>query len=211
MDFKNYKFKMNMKSLLLFEKISGKSFFEISNEEDIEKLKYAILVKNNDDMTMTYDVYKVFARDKKVNKWLNESYLREASFISQTGLLNVGEKEDDGDEKDDDNDEVMTIGKIVSSLIVQYGIDAHYVMNEMSTYEIYDFFRAAEAKVKSELCDKRLWTYLQIAPQIDTKKIKSPEKLIPFSWEAKERKKKAEEELKRLSKGASIIGQKLNI
>ncbi|MBO7321957.1 MAG: hypothetical protein J6U51_00005, partial [Bacteroidales bacterium] len=104
MDFKNYKFKMNMKSLLLFEKISGKSFFEISNEEDIEKLKYAILVKNNDDMTMTYDVYKVFARDKKVNKWLNESYLREASFISQTGLLNVGEKEDDGDEKDDDND-----------------------------------------------------------------------------------------------------------
>ena len=190
MDFKNYKFKMNMKSLLLFEKISGKSFFEISNEEDIEKLKYAILVKNNDDMTMTYDVYKVFARDKKVNKWLNESYLREASFISQTGLLNVGEKEDDGDEKDDDNDEVMTIGKIVSSLIVQYGIDAHYVMNEMSTYEIYDFFRAAEAKAK---------------------KIKSPEKLIPFSWEAKERKKKAEEELKRLSKGASIIGQKLNI
>lgn len=207
MDCNKYKYKMTMRALLFFEKLSGKSFFEISTEEDAEMLKYSILVNSNEDLLMTYDVYKIFASDKKVRKWIDECYEKAALFIGQIKM--EAQKNSEEYSNEDNDSEPMTITRIVYSLIIQHGVSAEYVMNEMQLYEILDLFNAAESKMKSELVDKRFWTYLQILPQIDGKKIKSPEKLVPFQWEKGEIKKRAERELKKFS--PKIIGQELNI
>ena len=55
----------------------------------------------------------------------------------------------------------------------------------MELWEIEPYLNAAEIKRKNELVTQRFWTYLTIAPNINTKKVRSPEELVPFDWEKK--------------------------
>jgi hypothetical protein len=48
-----------------------------------------------------------------------------------------------------------------------------------------------EEKTKADMVEKRFWTYMQILPHIDGKKIKSPEKLLPFPWEKEQQKQES--------------------
>lgn len=208
MDFDKYKMRFNAKSLCMFEKMKNKSFFKIVDEDDVLCLTYCMLISNNEDLLMTFEVFKQMMKDKKVSRWVREEYERVGQFEEQ-----LRTKSEDGKEGSDDSDtEELTVTKMASSLIIQYGMDPDYVMYRMGVWEIYDYFKAAEAKMKDELIDKRLWTYLLVSPHVDMKKMKSPEKMLPFPWEKDERKKKAEEDLKKnLPAMQKIIGQKLNI
>ena len=53
----------------------------------------------------------------------------------------------------------------------------------------------AEMNKKESLEKDRLWTYRNISPHINTKKCKSPDKLLPFPWEIQEKKEKQIKEL----------------
>ena len=46
-DYQDFKLKINMKTILLYEEMSGKSFYEVGGE-DIMLLIYCALVVNND-------------------------------------------------------------------------------------------------------------------------------------------------------------------
>ena len=81
-------------------------------------------------------------------------------------------------------------------MIVQYGVDAHYIMEEMELWQIEAMFRAVENTVKSKYEEERLWTYLTILPQVDGKKLNKPEKLLPFPWEKEEKIKRDENNIK---------------
>jgi hypothetical protein len=58
-------------------------------------------------------------------------------------------------------------------------------MYEMDLWEMYPYLNAADIQRKADLVTQRFWTYLTIAPNINTKKVKSPEELVPFDWEEK--------------------------
>ena len=60
-----------------------------------------------------------------------------------------------------------------------------------------DVFKGTEAQYKDEMEDKRLWTFLTVAQQIDLKKCKTPEKFFPVPWNKEDRKKKTDEGLKK--------------
>lgn len=84
-------------------------------------------------------------------------------------------------------------------------MEPHYVNYELDIWEMGQYFDMIDLKTKKELIEKRFWTYLNMAPHIDTKKCKGPESLIKFEWE-QEQKNKA------ITKGAgdtSIIGKKI--
>ena len=107
-----------------------------------------------------------------------------------------------------------TITDYATSLIIDYGVDAHYVMYEMKLWEIPLFFEAVSTKMMRDMEQKRFWTYLNIMPHIDTKKCKSPEALLPFKWEKGKRQERAEQNLKnnlyavKHTIGKSIFGDK---
>lgn len=191
MDFENYNFRLTIKACCLYEQLSGKSFFECVTEEDILLLVYAIIVTCNPGLLMTFSVFQYMLTNKKFAKWVTTQYERVMSYIKQfKGPENEGEGKGQGGVK-------MTVTKIASALIVQHKVDASYVMNQMELWETTPFLQVAEDVKKSDLVEKRFWTFLQILPQIDGKKMKSPQSLIKFDWEKDDDNKAAKEDLER--------------
>ena len=183
MDFSKYKFKMNVKACCLYEQLTGRNFLRLNEDDDVLKLIYCCLITNNPSLLMTYSVFQTFMKDRKVGNWITKEYDRISSFNAQLKLLDANT--DAGGEKGGETDEEITMTDIASTLIVRYGVDAHYVMYEMELWEIEPYLVAADNQRKSDLVTQRFWTYLTIAPNINTKKVKSPEDLVPFEWEKK--------------------------
>jgi hypothetical protein len=137
------------------------------------------------------DFAKIFGTNKKVTKQMLSEFEEYMDYMKQysehTETVNK-----------DINDDVKaetTITDIVMYLITVCGIDPHYVMYEMELWEIEPYMKYAERNKKEELEMDRFWTYLNVSPHIDTKKCKSPDKLISFPWEVEEKKQKQNQEL----------------
>lgn len=187
-DYQEFKININMKTIILFEEMSGKSFYDMSNT-DIYLLIYCAVVVNN-NITITFSHFKTVMKNEKIARELFAKCQSELDFIEQFK-----------NKKEDVNNEVKSVEKpdkltnIINLLILQYGVDINYVMNEMKVWELSPMVKALEEKAKSDMVEKRFWTYLQICPHIDSKKVKSPEDLLPFPWEKDERKQRNLKEL----------------
>lgn len=187
MDFSKYKFRLNIKACCLYEQLTGKNFLKLGPDDDALMLVYCCLVVNNPELIMTYKVFQTLMADKKVSRWITREYNRISEFNLQIKQTELPEKEEK--KKEDIEIEEIKMTDVASSLIVRHGIDPHYVMYDMELWEIQPYLNAADIKRKNELITQRFWTYLTIAPQINTKKVKSPEDLVPFEWEEKKEDK----------------------
>lgn len=67
--------------------------------------------------------------------------------------------------------------------LISNGIDAHFVLEELELSELYPLIKSLDSVKKEKMEQKRFWTFFQILPQIDSKKIKSPKDLLLFPWE----------------------------
>lgn len=149
--------------------------------------------------------------DKKVAKWVTEQYENEAAIKDMLVGIPDKEEDDNNNANGEDDTKEVTMTDVVASLIMQYHLDPNYVMDRMQLWEIKPYFKCAENLKKAEMVEKRFWTYLTVMPHIDTKKCKSPEKLVPFAWEAKEKSTAAMKDLKNNMKGIkTLIGQKFD-
>lgn len=183
----------NFKALMMFEKLSGESYFNI-NEVNYVFLLYAMYMVKHPYLNMTLiDFANIFGSNKKVTKQLLKEFEEYMVYIRQFTSNNKTEVVDE--EGADAKNAHTTITDIVMYLITTCGIDPHYVMYEMELWEIEPYMKFAEMNKKESLEMDRLWTYLNISPHIDTKKCKSPDKLLPFPWEIQEKKEKQIKEL----------------
>ena len=187
MDFSKYKFKMNIKACCLYEQITGKNFLKLGPDDDVLALVYCCLVANNPSLMMTYKVFQTLMEDKKVSNWISKEYKRITDYNAQIKPVEAPKKEDK--KKDDEEPEEITMTDVAATLIIRYGMDAQYVMYEMELWEIQPYLNAADIQRKNDLITQRFWTYLTIAPNINTKKVKSPEELVAFEWEEKKEDK----------------------
>lgn len=177
-DYKQFRILLNMKTLLLFEQMSGKSFYNLSAEDYI-LLIYCALVSNN-DIKPTYSQFRSIMGNHKIARALTNKCQEELDFISQ---FNQQQKEAKEEKAGTGN-----ITDIINTLILSYGLDINYVMNELRLWHLPAIVKGMEEKTKADMVEKRFWTYMQILPHIDGKKIKSPEKLLPFPWEKEQQK-----------------------
>ena len=210
LDLKNYKLKLNIKSLCYYEKITGKSFFSFDGSNVIELL-YSLFVVNNPEVMMTIKAFTFMLEDIRVSRWFMSQYQSLTDTIQQ---LNQPSDESSNDEIDNTNPPMIT--DYATSLIVEYGVDPEYVMYKMDIWEITTYFQTVSSMVKRDMEEQRFWTYLNIMPHIDTKKCKKPEDLISFQWEKGDRRKRNEQEMERNMYaiknmiGKNIFGDKKN-
>lgn len=208
MDLSMYKMKLNIKSICYFEKISGKSFFRFG-EDDVLLLMYATFLVNNPETNITYNVFIGIMENEQISKWMVNKY---QDILNITYQFNQNQEENKEDKFTMENTSTMT--DFATSLIIDYGMGAEYVMYEMDIWEISEYYEAINTHIRREMELERFWTYIKILPHIDSKKCKSPEALVPFDWEKDKRKKKAEEGLKNNEYaiknmiGKSIFGDK---
>jgi len=182
-DYQDFKIEINMKTLMLYEEMSGKSFYDLS-AEDFEKLIYCSLIINN-EQKITYTQFQLIMKNIDIARTLYSKCQKELDFIAQFQKADVEATNTDNEK------EKNKISDIINSLILQFGIDINYVMEKMTLWELSPLVKAMDSKSKSDMVEKRFWTYLQICPHIDNKKVKGPEKLLPFPWEKETEKNSA--------------------
>lgn len=182
-DYQDFKLKINMKTILLYEEMSGKSFYEVGGE-DIMLLIYCALVANN-DLSITKNHFDIIMKNEKIARELMAKCQSELDFIQQF-IKTDNKVKQETEEVEKDN----KVSNVVNMILLQNNLDMNYVMYEMRLWELTPLIKAIEEKTKAEMVEKRFWAYLNICPHIDSKKIKGPEDILPFPWE-KDNKKEA--------------------
>lgn len=182
-DYQDFKLKINMKTILLYEEMSGKSFYEVGGE-DIMLLIYCALVVNN-DLSITKNHFDIIMKNEKIARELMAKCQSELDFIQQFIKTDDKVKQEIGEVEKDNK-----VSNVVNMILLQNNLDMNYVMYEMRLWELAPLIKSIEEKTKADMVEKRFWAYLNICPHIDSKKIKGPEDILPFPWE-KDNKKEA--------------------
>lgn len=179
------KAKLNIRAIVLAEKLLGKPFgkFDMSNEEDAMAVTYGMVAANNEE-TLTRAMFGKILENKKVRTEITRQVKREFDYIGQFGSDEPAEGETDTSITD------------IAVMMIMAGMDANFVYG-LRTTDIADFLKGIDAKKKEQMESSRFWTYLNILPHVDGKKMKSPENLILFPWEAEAKKKQTDEEFER--------------
>lgn len=179
------KAKLNIRAIVLAEKLLGKPFgqFDLSNEEDVMTVTYGMVAANNEE-TLTRAMFDKILENKKIRTEITRQVKREFDYIGQFGS---------DEPADGENDTSITD---IAVMMIMEGIDPTFVY-ELRTTDIADFLKGIDAKKKEQMESSRFWTYLNILPHVDGKKMKSPDNLILFPWEYEAKKKQTDEEFER--------------
>jgi len=188
--------KLNIKSIIKFEQFTNKSFneFDYTNTDDVTKLLYCVVLTNNPEK-FTYDEFIELSKSKKISKEITDKFNKEIKLIE---LFASKETPKEITEEPSEKATIF-IKDIVALLIVNAGINANFIMYEMSVNDIPLYMNAYNNKVKEQMESSRLWTYLSILPHIDSSKINSPSKFYSFPWEVEQQELQEKADLKNIA------------
>lgn len=187
---KHPKSKMNirltMRTLIRWEQLRAKSFslMGYSSEEDMEALLYCSMLSCNPGTMCTLEEFRHTMQNEKLVKQMVQALARESTVMGQF------RQEQEGGTGQETDAEPGFIKDIISTLIMS-GLDATYIMDEMELCDLPLLITAYENKRKEQMESDRLWTYLNILPHVDGKKLPSARELYPFPWEMEEMKAQA--------------------
>ena len=187
----NFNLKLNIKSIIYYERLTGKPFSTFTgNEEDVIPLLYCMLVANNDFKRSYEETIKYLFTDEKfveqINSRLQKIFIFESQFFNNQDINKEIPTEINTPNKEDTNK--VFIHQLVPILVMDCNLNIDYVLNEMQYSEIDSYIKYRDDKNKNRLEEKRLFTYLTIMPHINAKKLTVNE-LLPFSWEQEQKEK----------------------
>lgn len=188
------KAKLNLQAIRVAEKLLKKPFgkFDLTDDETVVILMYAMVSENNDEV-MTLKDFKAILEMKKIGSIIQKAVQKELSYIDQFK----------GEEGGSDDTYISDL----ASILITFGLDAHFVLYEMKLFEISDYLKAIDDFKKEKMESERLWTFYTILPHIDQKKVKSPQDMFPFPWEVEQIEK---DRLKQLEKDEEMFYKFLN-
>ena len=187
--FSDIPIKITLRACILFEKMTGRSFYTC-NDNDAAILAYCCFQAAPGVEKITYNDFLSLLENRKFEEWLLRSIKADEEFNAQ--FAPTTEEKSEG--KADDTPPMLTD---IAAVMVINGVDAKYVMDEMPLYELQGYITAIEERKKEMVTNDRLWTWLGLMPHLSkesSRKLSSPDKLLPFPWEIDEKKKKSEKE-----------------
>lgn len=183
--------RLTIKAIIRWEQLREKSFSQMdyTDKEDIESLLYVMYI-TSDKSRYTFEVFRQVLTDERFMNAMSSDLGKimevVAQFQRKAITSDVGNSEGSPE----------NIGRIVSTLIMA-GLDAHYALNEMELCDLPLYLEAYEQKKKEQMEESRMWTYYNILPHIDARKMKNGARdLITFPWEEEEIRKEAERAIK---------------
>jgi len=181
--------KLSIKSIIKWEQLTSKSFNNInySDNDEMMKLLYCMVLCNNDEL-FDYEEFNQLIENKKLSKEIFTKFSKILKNIEQFTEKSESKIEED-EQVEDSINEVQFIKDIAALLIIQGGLGADYVMNEMEITDISYYMKAYNNRIKEQMESNRLWCYMSILPHIDSHKCDSPSKFYPFPWEIETIKK----------------------
>ena len=186
------KSRLDIEAIVRWEQMTGRSFLhmDFSDENDMRRLLYCATVTCSAE-PFTFDVFERTLQSEKIVAAEIRSLTSYSAFTAQFS------RKRDVYKSETDAMQDVTIGSIAAKLIVAAGMDAHFVMHEMLVEDLPMYIGALNDKLRHEEESRRLWTFYAVLPHVDCKKLRNPQKLHIFPWEAEEAARKAREELVR--------------
>lgn len=182
-----YNIRLTIKAIIRVEQMLGKPFplLDYSNTEEVLKLLYCIVLAGSQEVFTFESFCEIAEHEKQLGAMLKEleKYNR---MLDQFTDASLAEKTDEGEHQ-------VRSMKELAGMLIMAGIDPHYVMNEMELSDIPVLVKALERKKREDMEASRFWTFLTVAPHIDTKKVRGAEAYFPFPWEIEKQKKEAAE------------------
>ena len=177
--------KINMKSVIRWEQLRKKSFSQMdyTDKDDVDALLYTTTICNIAGVMYAFEVFRHTLANEKIAHEMISVLERETAVLSQ--FQTKQETSDLGSTE---------VGELIATLIMS-GLDAHYALEEMELCDLPLYIEAYERKKKEQMESDRLWTYLNILPHVDGKKLPSARDLYSFPWEEMEDMKEAERAL----------------
>lgn len=192
--------RLSMKSVLMYEKMTGKPFSLMENEEDIKIFMYCVFVCST-DLRITFPVFCNMLERKKFASKIEIEFKRIWGFEQQ-----FPHKADEPQESGETVGKELKMTDYINTLVFDYGLSIDYCMNTMDLWELEALYEAAESHMHTDMEDKRLWAYIQMLPHLDKKhKNMTPEEFLPFPWNKKEKQKKRENELNNEANRAKVV------
>ena len=189
----------SMRAIQLYERLTNTSFLELENNPDyILQFIYCCLISHpENEFHLTFNAAVTSFFPKYAESLVSE-------FTSQLEFVSQFKKPDSNDEGNTEGQETSSpeekeplfLSSLIPILVQECGLSIEFVMDRLLYTEIEMYINYNAMKKREDLEYQRFWTYLTIAPHIDSKKIKGPEDIIEFTWEKDEKKTKAEEKLK---------------
>lgn len=200
--------RLTIRAVVMFEELSGKKFTSaLKNQEDLLTFMYCAFVCST-GVEVSMETFASMLENERFSQKISRDLKRLQQFTEQ---FNKSEQKEDNEQKGKEETEV-SITEMADKMIFYYGIDAGYVLEKMQLWELNHFMRGAEEQYKEKMEEQRLWTFLQVAPQIDLKKCKSPEQFLPFPWSKKENEERLQKNLEKESERAKkTIGMEIKL
>ncbi len=187
------KTKLSIRAVIRWEQMTQRPFQDIdfNDEDDIRKALYCASVVYS-ETPYTYTEFLTVMENKRISRGYVKSLTRYNEYVAQF----VTATADRGADQGSGTSESTRIGEVAANLIV-HGLDAHFVLDEMTIGDIPMYIHAMNEKIQREEESRRLWTYLSVLPHVGSKKLKSPQKLYEFPWERHEMTLSEREKAKR--------------
>lgn len=188
-----HEYKICLETFIRWEQLTGRSFqlMNYEDEGDLYKLLYcAYWVATGCEHSFEVFQKTVQQSPKFFNRAI-KALTRYNTLASQFASMTPAVQIADSSEKESQTPPFM--GDIAARLIVMGGMDARYVMREMTVEDMLMFVRALDDKQRQEAESQRLWTYLSMLPHVDGKKLNTPQKLLMFPWEMETRVKEVQQ------------------
>jgi hypothetical protein len=200
--------KLNIKSIVRYEQLTNKPFSELdyTNIDDLNNLLYCIVLENN-DVLMNFKDFDLILNNKRNAKEIYTKFNKINHLIQLFSTKATVEKTNEPVE----NIEPVTekpkvfVKDIAAQLIIHAGLDANYVMNDLSIVDLGLYSNAYKDKVTQDLeiinyklGFDRLWTWFNVITTVGTKTLESPKKLFLFPWETNDEDTQLTEEFKNI-------------
>lgn len=172
---------ITVRDLLRYERLLGRSIF--ADEPDGATLIYCTTPEAYTRYTLaewsrtTLGASAFMAREAK-------ELARELAALQQYSGLDT---RDESLEVRQERAEVRTLTDVVTELLTEGVVPADYLLERAELWELTIYIDATQRKRQQRLERERLWSYMGLLPHIDSKQIKRPEDLIPFSWDEETR------------------------
>lgn len=211
-----YNLKLSIKAICLFEQLTNVPFSEYMNSpENILPLMYCVLVAHPENkINATYEQAITLLSNPKVAEPIatgikNELDIQNQFIKHRDEQIQLEQPVDSSvaiSNPSSNEPKPVFMVDIIPILVGDCGLDINYIMNEMNYTDVDAFIHYREQKHEAELEEKRLFTYLTMAPHVDHKKIKKPEDIMPFPWEKEAKQKKFNSEVKDITTKLKELG-----
>ena len=176
---------ITVRDLLRYERLLGRSIF--ADEPDGATLIYCTTPEAYTRYTLeewsrtTLGASAFMAEEAK-------ELARELSALQQYSKVEArDERSEVREEPTANSQQPRALTDVVTELLTEGVVPADYLLERAELWELTIYIEATQRKRQQRLERERLWSYMGLLPHIDTKKIKRPEELLPFSWDEETR------------------------